>query len=168
MNNIGRLLGRNGPMDTYMGLRSTVLHADLSSIAVAEGEWPGASVAMMEMPVGDAVATIVAVADGTVSLYTSTGGGTLGAGEYMSARAAGQRFLRAAADHAPWMTQTTEFPLPTEGKVRFHVRTPDGDFTHEVAEDVLRGRRDELSPVYLAAQDVLTEIRLIAEANGAA
>jgi hypothetical protein len=168
MNSFGRLLGKNGPMETYMGLRSTVLHADISAIELVDGEWPGASVAMMEMPVGDAIASIVAVADGTVSLYTSSGGGVLGAGEYGAARAAGQRFLRAAADHAAWMTATTEFPLPAAGKVCFHVRTPDGDYTSEVAEDTLRARRDELAALYLAGQDVLSELRLISEANGAA
>jgi hypothetical protein len=108
----------------------------------------------------------VAVADGTVSLYTSTGGGTVGAGEHLSARQAGQRFLRAAAESAPWMTPTTDFPLPSEGNVRFHVRTPEGDVTAEVPEDELRGRRDLLAPLYRAGQDVMTEIRMIAEQTG--
>jgi hypothetical protein len=167
MNNIGRMFG-SGAHGRYMDLRNAILRVDLASIDVPEGEWPGASVAMMEMRISNGTATMVAVADGSVSLYTSSAGDTIGAGEHLSARRAGQRFLRAAADHAPWMTATTEFPLPTEGMVRFHVRTPDGDFTSEVAEDVLRGRRDELAPVYLAGQDVLTEIRLIGEPNGAA
>ena len=164
MNSLGRLLGRSSQ---YMDLRAMVLRADPASIQVPDGEWPGATVAMMEMPVGDATASIVAVADGTVSLYTSSGGGTLGAGEYLSARQAGHRFLRAAADHAAAMTPTTEFPLPTQGNVRFHVRTPDGDFSSEVPEDTLRARRDELAPLYLAGQDVLTEIRLITEGTSA-
>ena len=165
MNNLGRLFGRGS--SRYMEMRSAVLEADPASIKVPEGQWPGASVAMMEIVVDDATASIVAVADGTVSLYLSNGGGTIGAGEYLSARQAGLRFLRAAADHAPWMTGTTEFPLPTAGNVRFHVRTPDGDFSSEVAEDRLRARRDDLAPLYLAGQDVVTEIRLISEGDSA-
>jgi hypothetical protein len=162
MDNLEGLLNR-GTGSRYMELRSMVLHVDPAQIEVPEGEWSGASVALMEMPVGDATATIVAVADGTVSLYTSTGGGTVGAGEHLSARRAGQRFLKVAAESAPWMTPTTDFPLPSEGNVRFHVRTPEGDVTAEVAEDDLRARRDLLAPLYVAGQDVITEIRMIEE-----
>jgi hypothetical protein len=162
MDNLKGLFGR-GSTSRYMELRSTVLHIDPSQIEVPDGEWPGASVALMEMPVGDATATIVAVADGTVSLYTSTGGGTVGAGEHLSARHAGMRFLKAAAEAAPWMTPTTDFPLPSEGSVRFHVRTPEGDVTAEATEEELRGRRDLLAPLYRAGQDVVSEIRLIEE-----
>jgi hypothetical protein len=162
MDNLGGLFGR-GAQSRYMELRSLVLNVDPADIEVAEGEWYGASVALMEMPVGDATATIVAVADGTVSLYTSTGGGTVGAGEHLSARHAGQRFLQAAADSSRWMTPTTEFPLPTRGSVRFHVRTPNGDVTGEAPEDILRARRDRLAPLYLAGQDLITEIRVVAE-----
>jgi hypothetical protein len=160
--NVTGLLSR-GPQSRYMDLRKMVLRVDPAEIELSDGGWPGASVALMEMPVGDATATIVAVADGTVSLYTSTGGGTIGAGEHLSARQAGHRFLKAAADSAPWMTPTTDFPLPTEGMVRFHVRTPEGDVTGEASEEVLRARRHHLAPLYLAGQDVLTEIRVIAE-----
>jgi hypothetical protein len=148
-------------------MREAVLHADVASFQVPDGEWTGASVAMMEIVVDDTTASVVAVADGTVSLYLSNGGGTIGAGDYLSVRQAGKRFLRAAADHAPWMTRTTEFPLPSDGTVRFHVRTPDGDYSKEVSEDTLRARRDELAPLYLAGQDVLTEIRLIREPESA-
>jgi hypothetical protein len=165
MDSLSGLFGGGG-QSRYMELRSLVLHLDPAEIEVADGEWHGASVALMEMPVGDATATIVAVADGTVSLYTSTGGGTTGAGEHLSARHAGQRFLQAAADSARWMTPTRDFPLPSRGSVRFHVRTPNGDVTGEAAEDALRARRDRLAPLYLAGQDLITEIRVVAERTG--
>jgi hypothetical protein len=168
MDNLGRVLRRGGDGNAqYREMRARILGADPSTIQVADGNWAGASVALMEMVVDDATASIVAVADGTLSLYLSTGGGTIGAGQYLSARMAGQRFLKAAAELAPWMAATTEFPLPTAGNVRFHVRTPDGDFTSEVPEHRLRARRDELAPLYLAGQDVLTEIRQIEEASPA-
>ena len=162
IDNVSGLIGR-GAQSRYMELRKMVLHVDPAEIAVGEGGWQGASVALMEMPVGDATATIMAVADGTVSLHTSTGGGTIGAGEHLSARRAGERFLKAAADSAPFMTPTSDFPLPSDGMVRFHVRTPEGDVTDEAPEETLRARRHRLAPLYLAGQDLMTEIRVIAE-----
>jgi hypothetical protein len=166
MDNLNRLFKRGAEQEAharYMELRSTVLHLNPSQVEVVDGEWHGASVALMEMAVGDATVSIVVVADGTVSLYTSTGGGTLGAGEHLSAWHAGQRFLQAAADSAPFMKPTSDFPQPAEGFVRFHVRTPEGDVTGEASEESLRARRDELAPLYLAGQDVITEIRVLAE-----
>jgi hypothetical protein len=165
MDSLNRVLGR-GAEPHYLELRALVLHMDPAEIEVSSGEWHGASVALMEMAVGDATATIVAVADGTVSLYTSSGGGTIGAGEHLSARRAGQRFLKAAADAAPWMTPTTDFPLPSDGHIRFHVRTPEGDVTDEAPEETLRARRHRLAPLYLAGQDLITEIRVVAERTG--
>ncbi|HEY0444244.1 MAG TPA: hypothetical protein VGC90_08485, partial [Candidatus Limnocylindrales bacterium] len=88
------------------------------------------------------------------------------AGERPAVRAAAKRFLRAASDAASSMTAATEFPLPEAGHVRFHVRTPEGDVTADAPEDALRGRRHPLSPLYLAGQDVITEIRVASEGRG--
>ena len=166
MDDLKRLFQGNAPEARYRELRSTILHLDPAQLQVSEGEWTGASVALMEMVVGDATATLVAVADGTVSLYTSAGGATIGGDEHLAARQAGQRFLQAAADAASSMSPTTDFPLPDPGQVRFQVRTPEGSVTAEADEDALRGRRDPLFQLYVAGQDLMTEIRLIAERGG--
>ena len=47
---------------------------------------------------GTTLATLVAFADGTTSLYLSSGGGTLGAGSHEAGRMAAQRFRAAAVD----------------------------------------------------------------------
>ncbi|HEY0444378.1 MAG TPA: hypothetical protein VGC90_09160, partial [Candidatus Limnocylindrales bacterium] len=166
MPRLGRLFGREGGGSPYLGLRAQVLHLDPATLAIPEGDWMGASVALMEMALRGGTASLVAVADGTVSLYISTGGGTLGAGERPAVRAAAKRFLRAASDAASSMTAATEFPLPEAGHVRFHVRTPEGDVTAGAPEDAVRARRHPLSPLYMAGQDVITEIRVASEARG--
>ena len=160
---LGRHRGGEGGDATYLGLRSQVLNLDPSALAIPDGDWMGASVALMEMALAGGTASLVAVADGTVSLYISTGGGTIGAGGRPAVRAAAKRFLQAAADAASSMAVATEFPLPDAGHVRFHVRTPEGDMTADAAEDALRARRHPLSPLYMAGQDVITEIRVASE-----
>jgi len=55
------------------------LGVDPATIVVPDGEpWSGAAMAAMEVGAGTAIATIVAIADGTVSMYVSTGGGVIG------------------------------------------------------------------------------------------
>jgi hypothetical protein len=137
------------------------LGLDPATIELADGEpWSGAAVAAMEIGQAAATATVVAIADGTVSMYLSTGGGEIGAGEHAAVRGAAERFRRVVADSRSLFVPTTDFPLPEEGRVRFQASFADGRYTAEAAEATLRGGRHPLTPVYAAGQDVLTEIRL--------
>ena len=65
--------------DVYKGLREQILRlrSDKVGAKVAEGK-PVA--VMMEMGLREAVSTLVAVVDGTTSLYFSNGGGMIGLG----------------------------------------------------------------------------------------
>src|SRR4029079_10470619 len=83
---------------------------------------------MMEIGLSSGTATIVAIADGSVSMYTSTGGGVIGAGEHAAVRAAGDGSRAAAAAARGDLQPTTDFPGPTPGEVRFQLRTEDGGF----------------------------------------
>ena len=159
-------IGGRRPSAVYADLRSMVLGLDPASIQMAPGEpWTGAAVAAMELSVGGATATIVAIADGTVSMYLSTGGGTIGAGEHAAVRAEGQRFRTVVADSRGLLVRTAEFPLPRAGEVRIHARIGADRFTGVAPEALLRTGRHVLAPLYAAGQDLLTEIRLASEAG---
>jgi hypothetical protein len=117
----------------------------------------------MELAVDGATATILAVAEGTVSMYLSTGGGIIGAGEHVAVRAEGRRFRAVLADARGSLMPTTDFPLPTPGQVRFHAVFGPDRATAVASEALLRAGRHPLSPLYAAGQDLLTEIRLATE-----
>jgi hypothetical protein len=156
--------GRRRSSDVYTDLRSMALGIDPASIQTPAAEpWAGAAVAAMELSVSGATATILAVADGTVSMYLSTGGGTIGAGEHAAVRAEGQRFRTVVADSRGQLVRTAEFPLPRAGEVRFHARVGEDRFTGVAPEAALRAGRHVLAPLYAAGQDLLTEIRLASE-----
>ena len=147
--------------DVYAGLRSMALRVDPASLVLPVGEsWNAAFVAVMEIGLATGVATFVAIADGTVSMYTSVGGGVIGAGAHASVRAAAERFRTTAAEARASLERGMDFPLPEQGQVRFQVRTADGDYSGAAAEDVLRVGRHPLSGLYAAGQDLVTEIRL--------
>lgn len=137
------------------------LGLDPSQIQTPPGEpWSGAGLAVMELSMDGAIASVVAVADGSVSMYLSTGGGVIGAGEHAAVRAEGQRFRTVVADARGMLVRTAEFPLPRAGEVRFHARIGPDRFTGVAPEAMLRAGRHVLSPLYAAGQDLLTEIRL--------
>ena len=158
----GRFRGSKATPETvFSGLRSMALSIELSDLDLPPGEpWSGALVAMMEIGLKNGIASFVAIADGSVSMYTSTGGGVIGAGEHAAVRAAADRFRRVAADVRDQLVSTMDFPLPTPGEVRFQVRTSDGGYTAAAAEAALRSGRHPLTELYASGQDLITEIRL--------
>jgi hypothetical protein len=161
-----RTTGGSRGRRTYADLRSMALGLDPSTIRRPDGErWAGAAVAAMELGLtgSGATVTIVAIADGTVSMYTSPGGGVIGAGEHAAVRGAGDRFREVVADSQGLLTRTQTFPLPSEGEVRFHARVGDDRLTAAATEAELRTGRHLLSSLYDAGQDLITEIRLVDE-----
>ena len=156
---LGKAIGQPGR--TYENLRSIALGVDSSMIALPDGQhWGGALVAAMEIGLPKATVTIVATADGTVSMYTSAGGGVIGAGGHAAVRGAAERFRTVAAESRGLLDRSEEFLLPEAGEVQFHARTADGDYSGGAPEAALKTARHPLAPLYAAGQDLLTEIRL--------
>ena len=131
----GRIRGQRPPKDIYMDLRSMALTVDLSTLQTPAGEpWTGAGLAMMEMGMERAVASIVAIADGTVSMYLSTGGGLIGAGEHEAVRAEAKRFRSVVADsrsllfarHGLPASRAWRGPLPGADRRRWLQRCGNG------------------------------------------
>ena len=114
----------------------------------------------MDWGVNNGTATVVAVADGTVSIYLSSGGGSLGGGQgYAAIREAGQKFLNLAKESLPKMQKTTEYPLPARGQVYFYVRTGEGVFTARTSQEELNTRSHPLRSLGDAAQEIITQYR---------
>ena len=114
---------------------------------------------LMETGYPEAVVTLVAIADGTTSLYFSNGGGILGAGEHESVRAASEMLLEVAEAHLGSFSAAATPKIPQVGRVRFHVRTFAGTLTAEAGEEDLGEDRHVLSPVFYAAHEVIGAIR---------
>ncbi|HVE79651.1 MAG TPA: hypothetical protein VNA89_12340 [Gemmatimonadaceae bacterium] len=118
---------------------------------------------LMETAYPEMVATLVALADGTTSLYLSGGGGIIGAGGHARVRAAAAAFLTAAEVHLGDFAPARGTPLPEPGRVRFYLRTFAGTLTAEADEQELGYRRHPLSPVFHAGHGVITAVRETSE-----
>jgi len=114
----------------------------------------------MDWGVGSGPATVVAVSDGTASVYLSNGGGYLGGGQaHESIRKAAQQAVSVAADALPATHQTTDFPLPQRGEVMFYLLTDAGVFTASALETEMGGHKHALSKLGNAMQEIITEYR---------
>jgi hypothetical protein len=155
--------------DVYRGLRQQILELNSEQLGISTTETVLAVV--METGYPEAVATLVAVVDGSASLYFSNGGGIIGAGQSPETNAAARRLVAKAADFRAAGIITNEFPLPQQGYIRFYIVTPRGILTSEAKENDLGNGRHSMSPLFHMAHKLITQMRLAdekreAEASG--
>ncbi len=111
---------------------------------------------LMETGHERAVATLAGVADGTTSLYLSNGGGVIGAGQHPAVAEATAAWLRAFEPARPLLAAVDDPELPGEGVTQFVAVTPAGLLGAVAREAELGAGEHALSPLFLAAQAVLT------------
>jgi hypothetical protein len=151
-----------GP-EMYRRLRAMALDAVALGLPAPPPEHPGVSGVIVDIPAGGgAFATLVAMADGTTSLYSSTGGGTIGAGAHPAVAEAAQRLLALVDQRLEEFGEDDETEQPIGPRVRFFVLTPEGRRVADVPDDAFWGREEhELTPVIAAAQEVITALRQV-------
>jgi len=144
----------------YTGLRDAVLDLDPSSVGIHRAPDAGTVWGLvMDWTLDDAVATVVSLADGTTSLYLSTGGGSIGAGEHPAAEAASINAVRLAEWMVDDVPEATESPLPARGRTSLTLLTFSGLRRFEDDNAAFEDGTSRLSPVANAMQDIIHEIR---------
>jgi len=157
----GRVPGE-GP-EAYQRLRQQVLTLDPTTIGIKPDASDRIWGVVVETGYPNGVATLVTLADGTVSLYFSKGGGMIGLGEHESALRASRALIAAAGSYLGETALTSTFPLPDEGYTRFFLLTLDGIFTAGAKDEDLGMNRLPLSPLFDKAQEVITQARLTSD-----
>ena len=148
------------PEELYLGLRRQALDSVANGLARPPVEHPDVCGVAVDIPAQGAFATVVALTDNTTSMYTSTGGGTIGAGEHAAVAAATHRLLAAVQAQLDSFRTGDDDELPPTGSVRFHVLTPTGRRAEDVPEDCFWGRAPhELMPVIASTQALVTAMR---------
>lgn len=103
------------------GLREMAFNLNPSEIGITAENFDHPVWGMiMETGFEEGSFTLVTLADGTTSLYFSTGGGTIGAGEHESVRKAVWHYLSGAQHFYKHAREVRETPSPTEGEVIFY------------------------------------------------
>lgn len=150
--------------DVIRRLRDQAFHINAADLELSPTpSRPRVWGAIMELGFPTGIATLLAFAEGTTSLYFSNGGGTVGAGEHAIVRQMADEFLDVVEAHLAELSPVDETPTPRIGRVRFYARTYEGTLGAEATEDQL-GKHHPLSPVFRAGHAVITAIRESSEA----
>jgi hypothetical protein len=113
--------GRGETPPVTMAMRKNVL----GGIAKDFGLTPIATVwgVLMEMGYPEGWATLVALSDGTGSLYLSSGGGIIGGGFHEKVKKAAIDLCRLAGGPVFSGPIVRDFPTPNPGRIRFYILT---------------------------------------------
>jgi hypothetical protein len=154
---------RKANPDVYYGLRDQILHLKHEKIGLsAHKHNTDAWAVVMDWGVTRGTATVVAIADGTASIYLSSGGGSVGGGQsHDSIRQAAMRAVSIATEAQREMRPVTSYPLPGAGEVVFYVLTDAGVFSASASENELSAHRHRLSKLGDAMQEIITQYRVI-------
>ena len=150
------------PDELYLALRDQALRVKREQIGLPVPPHPGDPFAVvMDWDLSEGTATVVAISDGTASMYYSSGGGAIGGAQSRdSIRQAAQQAVTTAAEFRPQMQKVTKYPLPQRGQVVFYLLTDDGVFTQSAPQESLASARHPLSKLGNAMQNVITQYRL--------
>ena len=153
------------PAQTYLQLRGRILSLNpeelhLTSSSNAPHVWG----VLVETGYEVGVATLVSFADGTTSLYYSTGGGLLGSSDYTSLAEASKTLVAEAERHLQHMSKIKDdITLPEIGQVSFILLTYSGAFSAIASEQQLASGSHPLSLLYTQARTTIEQLRVLAD-----
>jgi len=119
------------------------------------------TIALMDWRVSNGMCTVMASADGSASLYLSSGGGFLGGGQAHSAiRDAAVAAVAVAQTQIHYFALTESTGLPGPGDVYFYLVTNAGILHASALDACLADGSDRLLPLAAAMQNIVTQYRL--------
>lgn len=144
----------------YHDLRNQVLKAS-AEIAGIEEPTPkhGVWCVLVDTTYPEGSFTLVALLDGSCSLYGEKGGGIFGGGHVEDARKAAVAVVKMADEYVSECKPTKEFPLPSVGDTTFYILTTSGAYTATAKEEDLGESRHRLSPLFHAVHEVIFQLR---------
>jgi len=152
-------------MNPYTGLREQVIKLDKPPLLTGPDGRPFATWGvLMELGLADGTITVVSIGDGTTSLYTSSGGGVLAAGQRPGPATASRNLVISVERQLDDFAPVVDVPLPKPGIVAFVALTHEGPRLVESTPREMNATEHPLHGLWISANAVLNEVRLVNEA----
>jgi len=157
---------RGDAMKMRLRLRAKALDAVALGLPAPPPQHPNVCGAVVDIEAdGERFATLVAMGEGSTSLYTS-GQVFIGGGKHAVVRQATHAFLAELANHLARGEPDPDGAFPPPGIVRFHVLTPDARLFLDMPQSEFLGTAPMTEPdLVMAAHAVVTALRAAAQAR---
>lgn len=149
-------------------LRASVLAMGPEDIGLSREPSPDPSMdhptvwgVVMELAEGEVVVSLVALADGSVSIYLSDGSGVIGCGLHPDVRASAAKLLDIAQPAIELCTPTSVYPMPSHNQVYVYLLTRDGVRMGQAARAELDEGEVRLAEIYYAGHGLISTVELL-------
>lgn len=156
---LGKVAGRS-PAEAMRQMRLRALREPPGVFGFAPTEaYPRVYGVVMDMPMGKTIATLVSLADGVASLYTTSDFGVVGGEFHETVRAAARRLVTAADEFVLEASPADGFPYPMTTMVHIYLLTFEGVKLIEAELRELAANRSRYAPLFWLGQEVFGELR---------
>jgi len=142
-------------------LRNNVFNLKIEDIGLTREKSPLVWGVMMELGYQDVVVSLVALADGSCSVYLSDGSGAVGCGLYSEVRQSAANMLTVAQRMLSQCQPTIVYPVPVESQARFYLLTGKGVYTTNASRHEMDEGAKEIAELYYAGHSVIGMIELL-------
>lgn len=155
------------PAEVYLALRDAITRVNPTEHGLLPTpELPRAWGALVDVGLPAGPVTVVAIADGTTSLYLGNGGATVGVGELPHIRELAASLLRAVDAAVPILPPGWETPVPPTGWLQVVALTYQGMLVGQATIPEVASGVHPLSEVWTRAGEVAAAITAL-EPGGA-
>ena len=116
-----------------------------------------------EMDIDGATATIVTFGTGDTSMYLSSGGGFIGAGQHESVQKIVIKYVENGQKYLDKATKIEKADLPKSGMTNFNFLNKDGIYSISESISELESGKSEFSNLFVELNEVISQIRLKSE-----
>jgi hypothetical protein len=120
------------------------------------------SAVIMDWPIRDQVATVLASSGGDASLYTTAGFGIIGGIDHENVRKAAVALIDHAYKYLTLAKPTTDYSYAAAGQIKFFFVLPKGVSSLMFTSAQTEQPHSPAGDLFIHAQQVVTELRLIA------
>jgi hypothetical protein len=122
--------------------------------------------ALFELGMEGGIATLACVADGTTSMYLSSGGGKLGLGGFEQVRAAADAYRAAVSEHV-WAFEPVDVAVPpARGLVQMVAVTSEGLKMLRMPFATAQNPAFPGHSLWVTGQELVTQVRLATQSPG--
>lgn len=154
----------NAPVASFTGIRNGIFALRPDELGLQPHPRFRVWGFLMEMGTADTVMTLVALGDGTVSLYFGNGAGITGIGQHEKPKHVLKHILTMAPDFLGHTMPTEEFPLAPPQRVLFYFLTFEGVRAAHGGQDDLGTGEHALYPIFEKATELIACAREIEQA----
>ena len=157
---------KKNPADAMRELRLMALATTSAELGEKPSpEFPRVFGVVMDWPIEAATVTLVSFTTGDASIYSTGTFGVLGGVGHESVRTAAKACVRSSRRHYDSAIPTKDFPYPAKHHLRFYLVCYDGVRVIDADLDSVQNGKHRCSDLYMAAQRVISELRLITQSR---